>query len=56
MFLTEFNSTQLQKTPGVVFGAAQDEPVLVNRMGHKAVVMMSKEKYAELVKAANAKK
>lgn len=56
MFLQEFSSTKLQKEPGTVFGAAQIEPVLVTRMGHKAAVMMSKEKYAELVKAANTKK
>lgn len=52
MFLPEFNSTELQREPNKVFSAAQTEPVIVNRMGHKAAVMMSKEKYAELVKKA----
>lgn len=50
MFLPEYNSTQMQREPAKVFKAAQKEPIVVNRMGHAGVVMMSKEKYAELVK------
>lgn len=50
MFLPEYNSTQMQREPAIVFKAAQKEPIIVNRMGHAGVVMMSKEKYAELMK------
>ncbi len=54
MFLPEYNSTQIQRDTGKVFKAAQKEPIVVNRMGHSGVVMMSKEYYSELVKKANA--
>lgn len=56
MFLPEFNSTAMQRKPGEVFAAALKQPIVINRLSHDGVVMMSKKKYAELVKAAEANK
>jgi len=51
MFLLEFNSTSLQREAGVVFKSAEKGPVLISRTGGKtAMVILTKEKYAELVK------
>jgi len=52
MFLTEFNSTTMQRQPAMVFDAALKGPVIISRQSHESVVMLSKEKYAKLVKAA----
>lgn len=50
MFLPEFNSTAMQREPAKVFNAALKEPIIVTRMAHDSVVMMSKKEYAKLVK------
>ena len=52
MFLTEFNSTTMQRQPALVFDAALKEPVIISRQSHESVVMLSKKQYAKLVKAA----
>jgi PHD/YefM family antitoxin component YafN of YafNO toxin-antitoxin module len=49
MFLPEFNSTKLQRSPAEVFNAALKQPVIVTRMAHDSVVMLSKSAYAKLV-------
>lgn len=50
MFLPEFNSTSLQRDAKAVFDEAEKKPVIISRTGKKAaMVMMTKEKYAELV-------
>lgn len=53
MFLPEYNSTKMQREPAVVFDAALKEPIIITRMNHDGVVMLSKKEYAKLVKAAN---
>ena len=53
MFLREFKSTDIQRTPASVFNAAKNEPIIINRMGHDSVIMMSKDQYSELVKKAS---
>ena len=50
MFLTEYNSTKMQREPAVVFDAALKEPIIITRMKHDGVVMLSKQAYARLVK------
>ena len=55
MFLQEFKSTDIQRKPAEVFEAAKTAPIVINRMGHDGVVMMSKDKYSELIKKANDK-
>ncbi len=55
MFLPEYNSTQIQREPAKVFKAAAKEPIVINRMGNEGVVMMSKKKFAELMKLAGSK-
>ena len=52
MFLKEFKSTDLQRATKEVFEVAVKEPVIINRMGHDSVIMLSKKMYAELVKKA----
>lgn len=49
MFLPEFNSTKLQRKPAEVFDAALKQPVIVTRMAHESVVMLSKKEYAQLI-------
>ena len=48
MFLPEFTSTDIQREPARVFDTAQKEPVVINRMGHKAIVAMSKSEFSRL--------
>ncbi len=52
MFLTEFNSTTMQRKPAEVFDAALVAPVIISRQCHESVVMLSKTEYAKLVKSA----
>lgn len=50
MFLPEYNSTTMQRHPAVVFDAALKQPVIITRLKHEGVVMLSKKEYAKLVK------
>lgn len=50
MFLPEYNSTKMQREPAIVFNAALKEPVIITRMSHESVVMLSKKQYAKLIK------
>ena len=52
MFLTEFNSTTMQRRPAIVFDAALKAPIIISRQTKESVVMLSKSQYAKLVKAA----
>jgi prevent-host-death family protein len=49
MFLTEYNSTTMQRKPAEVFDAALKQPIIITRQAHDAVVMLSKKEYAKLV-------
>ena len=49
MFLTEFNSTTMQRQPALVFSKSIEAPVIINRQSHESVVMLSKSKYAEIM-------
>ncbi len=49
IFLPEFNSTKMQRKPAEVFDAALKQPIVINRMGHEGVVMLSKEEFSKLV-------
>ena len=54
MFLQEFNSTTLLRDTGKVYKAAYKKPIMITRQNDEAVIMMSKKKYADLMKKANA--
>jgi len=53
MFLKEINSSVAQRQIGKLFAAAYRSPVLLTRQNHEDVVVMSKVRYAKLIKAAN---
>jgi len=55
MFLKEISSTVAQRNMGKLFSMAYRAPILLTRGGHtpEDVVVMSKAKYAKLIKAAN---
>lgn len=55
MFLKEISSTVAQRNMGKLFTMAYRAPILLTRGGHtpEDVVVMSKAKYAKLVKAAD---
>lgn len=55
MFLKEISSTVAQRDMKKLFTMACRAPTLLTRGGHspEALVVMSKVKYAKLVKAAN---
>ena len=53
MFLKEISSSEAQRQIGKLFSAAYRSPILLTRLNHDDVVVMSKAKYAKLLKAAN---
>lgn len=53
MFLKEISSSEAQRQISKLFSAAYRSPVLLTRLNKESVVVMSKAKYAKLVKAAN---
>ena len=55
MFLKEISSTVAQRNMSKLFTMAYRSPVLLTRSGHtpEDVVVMSKVRYAKLIKAAN---
>ena len=54
MFLPEYNSRQLQRESSKIQDEALQQPVVITRQGKSGLVLLSKEKYAELVKKASA--
>jgi len=50
MFLKEISSSEAQRRIGKLFAAAYRSPVLLTRLNHDDVVVMSKAKYAKLMK------
>jgi prevent-host-death family protein len=55
MFLKEISSSVAQRQIGKLFNAAYRSPVLLTRLNHEDVVVMSKAKYAKLVKSSTPK-
>ncbi|CAL9961586.1 hypothetical protein VPH219E481_0062 [Vibrio phage 219E48-1] len=53
MFLPEYNSRQLQRESSKVQDEALKNPVVINRQGKPGTVLLSKEKYSELVNKAS---
>lgn len=56
LFLPEFKSSDMQRKATNVFTAAYEGPVIITRQGAESVVMLSKEKYSELVALARQSK
>lgn len=56
MFLKEYNSTALQRNSSEVYEAALIEPVMITRQAKENVILISKAKFEELMKASQAVK
>ena len=52
MFLKEISSSEAQRQISKLFSMAYKSPILLTRLNHEDVVVMSKAKYTKLLKAA----
>ena len=52
MFLKEVNSSTAQRDINKLFTAAYKQVILLTRLNKESVVVMSKAKYAKLIKAS----
>jgi len=48
--LTEYTSTDLQRSPKDVYDAVKIGPVLIRRNGNNPMILMSKSEYLKLLK------
>ena len=56
MFLKEISSSQAQRDINKLFASAYRHPTLLTRQNKEAVVVMSKARYAKLIKSSDAAK